>query len=58
METIKNEPAVLGGVAIAIATLITAFTSFTVDQDLAINGLAIAISIWLVRSKVTPVNKE
>lgn len=57
VKLIRNEPVALAGVAIALATLITAFTSFTVEQDLAINGVAIALASFLARRKVTPVSK-
>jgi len=55
---LKNEPVAIAGLAIAIAAIITAFTNFTVEQDLAINTVAIALSSFMARRKVSPVNKD
>lgn len=54
---VKNEPVAVAGLAIALAALVTAFTDFTVEQDLAVNTLAIALASFLARRNVTPVNK-
>lgn len=53
--TPKNEPVAIAGLFTAIVITITAFTNFTSNQELALNGLALALATYIARSKVSPV---
>lgn len=58
LTKINGEPVALAGVAIALANVLTAFTEFSTEQDLAVNGVAIALAAYLARRKVTPIAKN
>lgn len=55
MNPVNKEPVVLSAFFVAIVLVICAFTAFTTEQDLAIQGLALAGAALFARQNVTPV---
>ena len=54
MNPVNKEPVVLSAFFVAIVLVICAFTAFTTEQDLAIQGLALVGAELFARQNVTP----
>ncbi len=55
MNPAKREPVALAATLVAIVMVICAFTSWTTEQDLAVQGLALALGAYFARRNVTPI---